>query len=200
MENILPILLGTILINNLALTKLVGLGQLAHFGEEEGEILCIGVSAALVMAISSILGYFAGSLFDLGVLNLLVYVLLILVSTALVMSGVKKVKPEMYERVKKVLPLLSANSAILYLLLMTGTEGMEFLLQGTVANDAQELLPVLITAVGAPLGLLFAFILYGAVRERLSVAHTPKAFKGLPILLVYAALVVLALSGLNGIL
>lgn len=200
MENVLPILLGTILINNLALTKVVGLGQLANFGEEEGEILCVGVSAALIMAISSLLGYFAGTLFELGALNLLVYTVVILVSTALVMAGVKKMKPEMYERVKKVLPLLAANSAIFYLLLMTGTEGQEFLLQGTVANDGAALLPVLVTAVGAPVGLLFAFILYGAVRERLSVAHTPKAFKGLPILLVYAALAVLALSGLNGIL
>jgi len=187
MENVLPILLGTILINNLALTKLVGIGQLAHFGEEEGEVLCIGVSAALIMALSSILAFAVGSFAELGALNLLVYMVLVLLATGIVTVGVKSMKPEMYERVKKVLPLLSVNSAVFYLLLQNATEGLEFL-------------PMLVTSIGAPIGLLFAFILYGAVRERLSVAHTPKAFRGLPILLVYAALAVLALSGLNGIL
>jgi Na+-translocating ferredoxin:NAD+ oxidoreductase RnfA subunit len=37
------------------------------------------------------------------------------------------------------------------------------------------------------------------VKERLAVSDTPKAFKGLPILLVYAALALMALAGLNGI-
>jgi electron transport complex protein RnfA len=187
MENVLPILLGTILINNLAMTKLVGISQLAHFGDEEGEVLFVGISAALVMLISSILAYAAGSLFELGALNLLVYMILVLLATGVVTLIMKSVKPEMYERLKKVLPLLSVNSAVFYLLLENAAEGLEFL-------------PMLVTSIGAPIGLLFAFVLYGAVRERLAVSHTPKAFKGLPILLVYAALAVLALSGLNGIL
>lgn len=187
MENIWPILLGTIFINNLAFTKLVSLGQLAHFGDDEKEVLCIGSSAAVIMGVSTLLSYLVAQVVDLGALDLLVYMLVVLLVTEGVKMVVKGRNKEMFESVKGVLPLLAANSAIFYLLIDTTAQGLEFL-------------PMLITAVGAPIGLLFAFILYGAVRERLAVSHTPKPFKGLPILLVYAALVVLALSGLNGIL
>lgn len=190
MENLFPILLGTILINNLALTKLVSIGQLANFGDNEDQTLTLGLSAAVIMAVSSILSYVAFTfiLDPLGVtvLNLLVYVLIVLLVTMAVTGFVKSRKPEMYEAVGKVLPLLAVNSAILYLILDMMNQGMEFL-------------PMLLTSIGAPIGLLFAFILYGAVRERLAVSDTPKAFRGLPILLIYAALALMALSGLNGI-
>lgn len=190
MENLFPILLGTILINNLALTKLVSIGQLANFGDNEDQTLTLGLSAAVIMAVSSILSYVAFTfiLDPLGVtvLNLLVYVLIVLLVTMAVTGFVKSRKPEMHAVVGKVLPLLAVNSAILYLILDMMNQGMEFL-------------PMLLTSIGAPIGLLFAFILYGAVRERLAVSDTPKAFRGLPILLIYAALALMALSGLNGI-
>ena len=103
------------------------------------------------------------------------------------MMAMKKIRVTMFESLKKVLPLLAINSAVMYLILDNAASGL-------------EIVPMLLTAVGAPLGLLFAFVLYGAVKERLAVANTPKPFKGLPILLIYAALAVMAMSGLNGIL
>ncbi len=191
MENFFPILIGTILINNLALTKLVSVGQLANFGDNEDQTLALGLSAAVIMAISSILSYFAFTLviepFELYALDILLYVLIVLAVTGLVMMAMKKIRVTMFESLKKVLPLLAINSAVMYLILDNAASGL-------------EIVPMLLTAVGAPLGLLFAFVLYGAVKERLAVANTPKPFKGLPILLIYAALAVMAMSGLNGIL
>ena len=190
MENLFPILLGTIIINNLALTKMVSIGQVANFGDNEDQTLVIGLSAAVIMAISSVLSYVAYTFIleplSVTVLNLLVYVLIVVLVTMFVTGFIKSKKPEMHESVGKVLPLLAVNSAILYLILDVINQGMDFL-------------PMLITSIGAPIGLLFAFVLYGAVRERLAVSDTPKPFRGLPILLVYAALALMALSGLNGI-
>ncbi|NLB20764.1 MAG: hypothetical protein GX829_08110 [Clostridium sp.] len=191
MENFFPILIGTILINNLALTKLVSVGQLTTFGENEDQTVALGLSAAVIMGISSILSYFAFTLiiepFELFALDILLYVLIVLAVTGLVMVAMKKIRVAMFEALKKVLPLLAINSAVMYLILDNAASGL-------------EIVPMLLTSVGAPLGLLFAFVLYGAVKERLAVANTPKAFKGLPILLIYAALAVMAMSGLNGIL
>ena len=183
MENFFPILIGTILINNLALTKLVSVGQLTTFGENEDQTVALGLSAAVIMGISSILSYFAFTLiiepFELFALDILLYVLIVLAVTGLVMVAMKKIRVTMFEALK--------NSAVMYLILDYAASGL-------------EIVPMLLTSVGAPLGLLFAFVLYGAVKERLAVANTPKAFKGLPILLIYAALAVMAMSGLNGIL
>jgi len=190
MENILEILFGTLIINNLALKKFVGLSQLTRPGQDESETLTLGLSAAFVMLVSSLASYgihtFVLLPAGLTVLNTLVNVVLMVASAAAVMAYLKGKKPEHYAALKNALPILSINSAILYLLL-------------TNAQNELDLPTVLATSIGAPLGLLFAFVLYGAVKERLAVSDTPKAFKGLPILLVYAALALMALAGLNGI-
>jgi electron transport complex protein RnfA len=190
MENILEILFGTLIINNLALKKFVGLSQLTRPGQDEAQTRTLGLSAAFVMLVSSLASYGIHTFIllpaGLTVLNTLVNVVLMVASTAAVMAYLKGKKPEHYAALKNALPILSINSAILYLLL-------------TNAQNELDLPTILATSIGAPLGLLFAFVLYGAVKERLAVSDTPKAFKGLPILLVYAALALMALSGLNGI-
>ncbi len=150
MENFFPILIGTILINNLALTKLVSVGQLTTFGENEDQTVALGLSAAVIMGISSILSYFAFTLviepFELYTLDILLYVLIVLAVTGLVMMAMKKIRVTMFESLKKVLPLLAINSAVMYLILDNAASGL-------------EIVPMLLTAVGAPLGLLFAFVL-----------------------------------------
>mgnify|MGYP000008069305 CR=1 FL=1 len=190
MENLFPILIGSILINNLALTKLVSVGLLASLGKNEDDSVILGVVAAIVMAISSILSYtlYQYVLLPSGfvVLDLIAYVLIVFIVMKAISTLLKAKKPETYEKVAGILPLLTINSAVFYLLLDNVNQGLDF---GSM----------LLTSVGAPIGLLFAFVLYGAVKERLAVADTPKAFKGLPILLIFAALALLAISGLNGI-
>lgn len=190
MENLFPILIGSILLNNLALTKLVSVGQLARLGKNEDESLLLGGVAAIIMAISSILSFtlYQYVLLPSGfvVLDLIAYVLIVFIVMKVVSSLLKAKKPQTYEQVAGILPLLTINSAVFYLLLDNVNQGLGF---GSM----------LLTSIGAPIGLLFAFVLYGAVKERLAVADTPKAFKGLPILLIFAALALLAISGLNGI-
>lgn len=190
MENLFPILIGSILLNNLALTRLVSVGQLANLGKNQEESLILGGVAAIIMAISSILSYtlYQYVLLPSGfvVLDLLAYVLIVFIVMKVASSLLKAKKPETYEKVAEILPLLTINSAVFFLLLDNVSQELDF---GSM----------LLTSFGAPIGLLFAFLLYGAVKERLAVADTPKAFKGLPILLIYAALALLAISGLNGI-
>ncbi|MGB4589763.1 MAG: Rnf-Nqr domain containing protein [Clostridiaceae bacterium] len=190
MGNLFPILIGTIFINNLALTKLVSVGQLANLGDNEEDSLAIGISAALIMGISSVLAYvvYQYVLVNAGltVLNLLVYAIIVYLVMLLVSRIFKTAKPLIYERVKGILPILTINSAVFYLLLDNINQELDF---GSM----------LLTSIGAPIGLLLAFVIYGAVKERLAVSEVPQAFKGLPILLIFAALALLAISGLGGI-
>lgn len=190
MGNIFTILIGTIFINNLALTKLVSVGQLANLGDHEEDSLFVGLSSALIMGISSILAYIVYQYVlvsaGLTVLNLIAYAIIVYLSMLLVSRILKTVKPLVYDRVKGILPILTINSAVFYLLLDNINQELDF---GSM----------LLTSIGAPIGLLLAFVIYGAVKERLAVSDVPQAFKGLPILLIFAALALLAISGLGGI-
>jgi len=190
MGSIFTILIGTIFINNLALTKLVSVGQLVNLGENEEDSLAVGLSAAVIMGVSSILAYvvYQYVLVNTGltVLNLLVYAVIVYLVMLLVSRMLKTAKPLIYGRVKGILPILTINSAVFYLLLDNINQELDF---GSM----------LLTSIGAPIGLLLAFVIYGAVKERLAVSEVPQAFKGLPILLIFAALALLAISGLGGI-
>ena len=49
------------------------------------------------------------------------------------------------------------------------------------------------------IGFLFAIVLFAGVRMRLSLAEPPRAFSGLPLVLVTAGLIAMAFSGFSGI-
>ncbi len=61
-----------------------------------------------------------------------------------------------------------------------------------------DFLRALVYSCGVSLGLVLAMVLIHAGRERLSIAKVPKAFSGLPIMLLYIGIISLAIYGLIG--
>ena len=60
-------------------------------------------------------------------------------------------------------------------------------------------LNALANGLGTSIGFLLIIVVFSAIRVRLETANTPKAFKGLPIALVTAAIMAIALMGLQGL-
>jgi len=58
--------------------------------------------------------------------------------------------------------------------------------------------PAMVDGLGMGLGFTMAIVVFAGVRERLVFAHPPKCFRGFPILLIAAGLVVMAFSGFAG--
>jgi electron transport complex protein RnfA len=54
-------------------------------------------------------------------------------------------------------------------------------------------------AVGTSLGYLLIIFVFACIRSRLDGLNVPKAFKGIPIALITAALMAIAFMGLMGI-
>ena len=84
------------------------------------------------------------------------------------------------------LPLVAANTAALGILLFASQSRIGF---GWT----------MLACAGSALGFLLVALLFASVRERLRSAAPPKAFAGMPILLIAAALFCLALSGFTGL-
>ena len=77
-------------------------------------------------------------------------------------------------------PLVALNSAVLGVALNNAAEGL-------------SLLQALVSSVAVGLGFLLAMVVFCGVRSKIEDQHVPAAFRGLPIQLMAAAIVALAL-------
>ena len=99
---------------------------------------------------------------------------------------IKKYSPSLYKSLGIYLPLITTNCAVLGVVQSNTDQGLDFLT--SLANG-----------IGTSVGFLLIIVTFSCVRARLESANTPKAFKGLPIALIAAAIMAIALVGLQGL-
>ena len=104
----------------------------------------------------------------------------------LVEMVINKTSPSLYKALGVYLPLITTNCAVLGVTILAVDEGYNY-------PEA------LVAALGAGLGFLLAMVLFSGVRRRVDEAEPPKAFKGMPITLISAALVSLSFMCFAGV-
>ena len=104
---------------------------------------------------------------------------------AAVHSGAKRFFPKNYKEIRHVLPVSTFNTGLFSALFIICTRNY-------------NLLRALGYALGTGAGFTFAIFVIYLARKRLTLSPVPRAFRGLPILLVYMGLFSLALYGLIG--
>ena len=82
--------------------------------------------------------------------------------------------------------MITTNCAVLGVAQGNTDQGLSFL--NALANG-----------VGTSVGFLLIIVVFSCIRVRLESANTPKAFKGLPIALITAAIMAIAFMGLQGL-
>lgn len=189
MKELLFLLISTVFINNIVFTKLVSVEGLLKFTKSPKLSKIMVKLLVGITFVSSLLNYliyeFVLKALEFEILDTLVYMLVIFGVSALFFKYFENKDLTTYKEVKVYLPFLVANTAVLF--------------ASININSGLELGEALVMSVAVPLGLFFMFYLFSSVKTRLDMADTPKAFKGFPILLIFAAIAVLALSGLNGL-
>ena len=98
---------------------------------------------------------------------------------------IKKYSPSLYKSLGVYLPLITTNCAVLGV--VQGNTDQSFSFWMSMAN-----------ALGTSVGFALIIFIFSTIRYRLDSSNTPKAFKGIPIALVTAALMALAFLGLSG--
>ena len=119
-------------------------------------------------------------------LDTVAYILVIASLVQLVGLFIKKYSPTLYKSLGIYLPLITTNCAVLGVAQSNTDQGLSFLM--SLGN-----------ALGTSIGFLLIIVVFSAIRVRLETANTPKAFKGLPIALITAAIMALAFMGLQGL-
>lgn len=180
-KSLFAILLGGVLLNNYALTSYLGVSAFLGASKDTKKAAAMGLAVTVVMTLSGFVCWLVNAYvlaaFGLEYLQTLVFVTVILAVAYAVGAAAKTVfkKP-----LGMFFPLMTLNSAVLGVALNNAAEGL-------------SLLQAIVSSVAVGLGFLLAMVVFCGVREKIEDQRVPAAFRGLPIQLMAAGIVALAL-------
>ncbi|MBP5660819.1 MAG: RnfABCDGE type electron transport complex subunit A [Lachnospiraceae bacterium] len=191
MRNLIVLSLGSALINNVVLSQFLGLCPFLGVSKKVKTALGMGTAVIFVITLASIVTgvIYKGLLvtFDLTYLKTIVFILVIAALVQFVEMFLKRVIPSLYSALGVYLPLITTNCAVLGIAI-TNVQKDYSLLEGTVNGFATSV------------GFTIAIVILAGIREKMQYNDIPKAFRGMPIVLVSAGLMAIAFCGFAGLL
>ena len=194
MNNIIAFLLAilsSMLIDNVVLSRFYGICPFLGVSKKVKSSLGMGIAVVFVIVLATLICWplYNYVLVPAGIpyLDTVAYILVIASLVQLVGLFIKKYSPSLYKSLGIYLPLITTNCAVLGVAQSNTDQGLTFV--ASLAN-----------ALGTSIGFLMIIVVFSCIRVRLESANVPKAFKGLPIALITAALMAIAFMGLQGLL
>ncbi|HHJ98382.1 MAG TPA: electron transport complex subunit RsxA [Actinobacteria bacterium] len=201
MSQLALLFIGAALINNILLTRFIGLCP--FFGVSSNMETSIGMSLSvifvMVMASTATWVVWEFILDPLGVGEFLYIPAFILIIASLVQfveMYLRKASPVLYRAMGIYLPLITTNCAVL----ATATEAAKpgFFKMNIALGASLSLGEALVYTLGVSVGFGFALITFAALRERLELVPAPRLMKGTPIAFITAGLLSLSYLGMSG--
>ncbi|HWU83464.1 MAG TPA: electron transport complex subunit RsxA [Methylophilaceae bacterium] len=189
MQSYLLILIGTVLVNNIVLIKILGLCPFMGVSKKLEASIAMGLATAFVLTVGSgtsylISEYLLGT--DLFYLRTLSFIVVIAGVVQLTEMWMEKNSPVLYQVLGIYLPLITTNCAVLGVPLLN------------VQAD-HNLVESLLFGLGGAVGFSLVLIIFASIRERLEAADVPVVFRGSAIAFVTAGLMSLAFMGFAGL-
>ena len=189
MAEYLTLLFATIFVNNLVLSKFLGLCPFMGVSKKLESAIGMGMATAFVLTLSSVLSYIANKYlltpFEIEYLKTVVFILLIAVVVQGTEMVVHKTSPVLYSVLGIYLPLITTNCAVLGVALLN-------------VQESNDLLFSALYGFGGAIGFTLVMVLFASIRERLEISDVPASFRGAPIALVTAGFMSVAFMGFAG--
>ncbi|MBP3569206.1 MAG: RnfABCDGE type electron transport complex subunit A [Lachnospiraceae bacterium] len=190
MKEMILILIGSALVNNVVLSQFLGLCPFLGVSKKTKTAASMGAAVIFVIMIASAVTYAVHYqvLVPLGMeyMQTIVFILVIAALVQMIEMMLKKVSPAIYSALGVYLPLITTNCAVLGVAITNIQDGSTF---------AESMM----NSLGTSLGFLIAIVIMAGIRERLEGNDIPKAFQGMPIVLITAGLMAIAFCGFAGI-
>lgn len=178
------------LMDNVVLSRFYGICPFLGVSRKVNSSLGMGVAVVFVIMLATVICWplYTYILVPAGIpfMDTVAYILVIASLVQLTGLFIKKYSPSLYKSLGIYLPLITTNCAVLGVAQGNTDQGLSFL--DSIANG-----------LGTSIGFLLIIVTFSCIRTRLETANTPKAFKGLPIALITAAIMAIALVGLQGL-
>ena len=190
MSEIFTMALAAILINNVVLSKFLGVCPFLGVSKNSKSAIGMGLAVTFVIFGASMITYFLYYqvlvVLHIEYMQLITFILVIAAFVQFVEMFIKKYSASLYKNLGIYLPLITTNCVVLFV-------AKDNIMQG------YNLVQTITNSLAVPLGFMLVLYLFSCMRERLDSADVPESFKGNPIALVVAGLMALAFSGLVGI-
>jgi electron transport complex protein RnfA len=189
-DNPLLLIIGAVLVNNVVLTKMLGLCPFMGVSRRIETSIGLGFATAFVLTLASALAYLIDHYLlepnNLIYLRVLSFILVIAGSVGLTELYVRKSSPLLHRSLGIYLPLITTNCAVLGVPLLNLSEN-------------RTLVDSVLVGLGSAIGFTLVLVLFAGIRERLEGADVPAAFRGAPIALVTAGLMSIAFKGFEAL-
>ncbi len=177
------------LINNVILSRFYGICPFLGVSKKTSAASGMGLAVIAVILLASLICWPIYELLKLAgitFMDTITYILVIASIVQLIEMIIKKYSPSLYKSLGVYLPLITTNCAVLGVAQGNTDQGLGFI--DSMAN-----------ALGTAIGFAVVIFIFSTIRYRLDSSNTPKAFKGIPIALITAALMAMAMLGLSGL-
>ena len=183
-------IISSMLIDNVVLSRFYGICPFLGVSRKVKSSLGMGLAVVFVIVLATLICW---PLYNyvlvpakIPFMDTVAYILVIASLVQLVGLFIKKYSPSLYKSLGIYLPLITTNCAVLGVVQGNTDQGLNFL--NSLANG-----------IGTSVGFLLIIVVFSCIRVRLETNNVPKAFKGLPIALIVAAIMAIAFIGLQGL-
>jgi len=188
-NNLITIFIAMVIVNNMVLTKFLGLCPFFGVSKKLSNAISMGIAVTLVILIASVSTsvIYNYVLVPYGVefMNIVIYILVIASLVQIVELIIRRTNITLYNALGIYLPLITTNCAVLGITLIN-------------ASESYSILESVVSALGGGIGFTLVLIIMSGIREKLDFADSPKSMKGLPIAFLTAALLAMAFIGFSG--
>ncbi len=189
MTNYLLILIGTVLVNNIVMVKILGLCPFMGVSKKLESAASMGAATTFVLTLASGASYLIHEYLlgpELEYLTTLSFIVVIAGIVQFTEMVVQKTSPALYQVLGIYLPLITTNCAVLGIPLLNIQANHNFM-------------ESLLFGFGGALGFTLVMVLFAGIRERLEGADVPGIFKGSAIAMVTGGLMSLSFMGFSGL-
>jgi electron transport complex protein RnfA len=190
MKEMLIILFSVVLIDNLVLSRFLGVCSFLGLTKDLKNAMGMSVAVIFVMIVATGITYpIYWSILEpinLGYLQTVIFILVIAAVVQVLEAIIRKAFPPLYKAMGIYLPLITTNCAILGVMLINIQELYSF-------GNA------MMSSFGAGVGYTLAMFLFTGVRSKMEEADIPEFLQGLPITLMAAAIVSVSFMGFKGV-
>ena len=195
MEELLLIAVGAALVNNVVLSQFLGLCPFLGVSKKVETAAGMGGAVIFVLTISSFITslIYKFILANDAILNgrlvylqTIVFILVIAALVQFVEMLLKKMMPPLYNALGVYLPLITTNCAVL----------------GVALKNVQKdygILASVVNGFATAVGFTIAIVIMAGIREKTEHNDVPESFRGMPIVLVTAGLMAIAVFGFSGL-
>jgi electron transport complex protein RnfA len=184
------ILLGAVLVNNIVLTKMLGLCPFMGVSKKLETAYGMGAATTFVLTVATgasyVIDHYLLVPFDLTYLRTLSFVVTIAAVVQMTETVIAKTSPLLQQVLGIYLPLITTNCAVLGVPLINISLGYGFV-------------ESLLFGMGSAVGFSLVLILFAGIRERIEGADVPFYFRGTAISMITAGLMSLAFMGFAGL-